>query len=123
MLGLVEPWRSLLDGRVTSLPYYRWVMGTLELDRSLVLTRTWLGYYAMVFIPLTVLAIVFRGAWVRWALPVAAIAAVAVSVAFPLDPSRATRLTAGSSPSECCNDTEPEIRHAPDRRILPDAGH
>ena len=84
--GIVEPWRSVTNSSVTSLPYYRWVMGTLNVSRSLELIAGWLVRYCVFFAALFALSLAFRGKILqKWA-PLSGLAFVALVFAFPADP-------------------------------------
>ena len=89
LAGIVEPWRSVTNTSVTSLPYYRWVMGTLNVSRSLELIAAWLVRYCVFFAALFGLALAFRGKFLqKWA-PLSFVAFAALLFAFPADPSLA----------------------------------
>lgn len=54
--GVFEPVRAIFATDVTSLPYYRWVMGTADVAKSLRDIAQWHLYYAAVLLPLIGLA-------------------------------------------------------------------
>lgn len=83
--GFVEPWRSLLNSSVTSLPYYQWVMGTLNVSRSFQLIAEWLLRYGIFFAALIGLSLAFRGRSLqKWA-PLTLLPFGILVLAFPAD--------------------------------------
>jgi hypothetical protein len=87
--GIVEPWRSISNTSVTSLPYYQWVMGTLNLSRSLQLIGEWLVRYGVFLFALFGLSLAFRSKLLqKWA-PLSIFAFGALVLAFPADPKLA----------------------------------
>ncbi len=76
--GLFDPWFSIFDSRVSSLMYYRWIMGTLDPEASRKLIVSWSLIYLAALIPLAALALALRGRLKQWGLPVAVAIAVLV---------------------------------------------
>lgn len=58
--GLIGPWVSALNPRISALAYYKWVLGTLDLPVSYAKIRLWSFRYVVFFIPLAALAFFAR---------------------------------------------------------------
>jgi hypothetical protein len=84
--GIVEPWRAVANSKVTSLPYYRWVRGTLNLSHSLMMIAEWFARYAVFFVALLGASLAWRGR--RYA-PLSGVVFGGLVLAFPLDPKLA----------------------------------
>jgi hypothetical protein len=61
--GIAGPWLSIFEPRLSSLAYYRWVMGTLNLSLSVERIALWTGLYLAVLAPLLIVALAARGRW------------------------------------------------------------
>ena len=73
--GLIDPWISIFNTDVSQLEFYRWVLGTDDLSANLSRMRLWIGRYALLCLPLGVVALAVRRAspW-RWFAAAAAFA-------------------------------------------------
>lgn len=87
--ALWGPWRSAFDPRITSLMFYRWVRGTLDLQSSWGLIRSWSMWYAAWLVPLGAIALACRGRAARWLLPAAVVALLALLLGHPPSPTLA----------------------------------
>lgn len=87
--GIVEPWRSLTNSTVTSLPYYKWVMGTQNVSQSLLLILQWSLRHAVFFAVLAGLSLAWRRPSLQRWTPIWGVAFAALVLLFPLDPSSA----------------------------------
>ncbi|MBW2295598.1 MAG: hypothetical protein JRG94_25350 [Deltaproteobacteria bacterium] len=85
-LGMLEPIRAALGTGVAELPYYRWVMGTLEPAQSLREIGIWLIRYGLVFLPLLGLSAVWSRKGLDRFAPVAGLLFAIAAIAFPLEP-------------------------------------
>ncbi|MCH7866520.1 MAG: hypothetical protein IH881_02410 [Myxococcales bacterium] len=85
--GIVEPWQSVTNSSVTSLPYYRWVMGTLNVSRSLGLIAEWLIRYGIFIAALIGLSLAVRGKVLKTWAPLSVVAFAALVFAFPAEPA------------------------------------
>ena len=69
--GLIDPWTSIFNSRVSQLEFYRWVQGTDRLETNLARMRMWIVRYALLCMPLAALALAVRKK-TRWRWLVAA---------------------------------------------------
>lgn len=88
-LGLLEPLRTALGTDVAELPYYRWVMGTLDTSQSLRDIGAWLIRYALVLLPLLGLSALWGRKGLDRFAPVAGLLFVIAAIFFPLAPALA----------------------------------
>ena len=89
LLGILEPVRAALDTGAAELPYYRWVMGTLEPSQSLQKIAVWSFRYGLVFLPLLGLCWVFGRKGLDRFVPIAGLLFGMVAIAFPPSPELA----------------------------------
>lgn len=89
LLGISEPVRALVGTGVAELPYYRWIMGTLDVSQSLWKIATWLLRYGVVLLPLLGLSLIWRRKGLDRFAPAVGLSFAVAAIAFPLTPSLA----------------------------------
>jgi hypothetical protein len=87
--ALLGPWHSAFDSRVSSLMFYRWVLGTLDLQHSWGLIGEWMVRYAACLLPLGLISLACRGRLTKWLPPVAGLVFLALLVGYPASPDLA----------------------------------